>query len=192
MDGTLVPYNFSIDLRQPPSELSYNYCQQRVSYKQDGVVFCSGEAAAKHLLESQEEIMNGRFVQNGTSFTVAAKANSKEKEIEVILPPGLADGDKYKVEKKDLPEGLPPTWRGNREITWFNNFGLKEKGKSGFVSGEVPESYEIIMDKETGKIPVYYDGEVKAFPQEDHGDTPGRSGKVSARLKLGDPPCGSG
>lgn len=132
--------------------------------------------------------MNGRFVKNGISFKVKA-TKAKERDIEVILPPGLAAT--HEVVKKSLPKGIPTTWQG-RTITWFNNFGLKEKGKSGFVRGQVPESYEIILDKESGKTLVYYDGEVKAFPQGDLGDTPGRSGKVSARLKLGDPPCGSG
>lgn len=133
--------------------------------------------------------MNGRFVNNGTSFKVKA-AKAKERDIEVILPPGLAAT--HEVVKKSLPQGIPTTWQG-RTITWFNNFGLKERGKSGFVSGQVSESYEIILDKESGKTLVYYDGSsVKAFPPGDLGDTPGRSGKVSTRLKLGDPPCGSG
>lgn len=134
--------------------------------------------------------MNGRFIKNGKSFPIKAKAKTKEREIEVILPPGLAAT--HEVVKKSLPQGIPTTWQG-RTITWFNNFGLKEKGKPGFVRGQVPESYEIILDKESGKTLVYYDGSsVKAFPPGDLGDTPGRSGKVSARLKLGDPPCGSG
>ena len=135
--------------------------------------------------------MNGRFVQDGTSFKIPPKAGTNEREIEIILPPGLAAS--HKVEKKDLPEGLPTTWKVSRPITWFNNFGLKEKGKPDFVSGEVPEGYEIILDQEPGKTLVYYyDGSVRAFPQKDLGDTPGRPGKVSARLQLGDPPCGSG
>ena len=133
--------------------------------------------------------MNGRFIKNGKSFPIKAKAN-KEKEIEVILSQKLAVT--HMVEKKDLPEDIPTTWQG-RTITWFNNFGLKERGNSGFVSGQVSESYEIILDKESGKTLVYYDGSsVKAFPPGDLGDTPGRPGKVSVRLKLGDPPCGSG
>ena len=135
--------------------------------------------------------MNGHFVQNGSSFKVPARAGTKEKEIEVLLPPGLAAS--HVVEKKDLPEGIPTTWKGSRPITWINNFGLKEKGKADFVRGEVPESYEIILDKEPNKTLVYYyDGSVRAFPPNDLGEPPGRPGKVSARLQLGDPPCGSG
>lgn len=137
--------------------------------------------------------MRGHFIQEGHSFPIRAKAGSKERDIDVILPPGLVAS--HRVEKKSLPANIPTTWRDasgkDLAVTWIGNFGLKQAGKTTFVRGEVGESYEIHIDKEEGKTLVYFDGShVQAFDPSDLGEPADKPGKVAVRLKLGDPPIG--
>lgn len=141
--------------------------------------------------------MDGHFIHNGLSFRIRAKAKSKEGEIQVILTQAMGVG--YRAEKKDLPADLPTTWQDSygktRSVDWINNFGIKKIGKPDFEQDEVPESYEIILDQAEGKTLLYYDArdrQVKPFSQGDLGQPEGQPGKISARLKLGDPPIGTG
>lgn len=139
--------------------------------------------------------MSGHFLPHGKSFPVRAKPGSKEKAIEVILPPGLSK--KFVVEKKDLPSGLPTHWRDDTNqktysINWLNNFGLKSQGKTYFERGKLDEKYEILVEVAEGEILFYYDGEVKPFPQDDFERPANMSNKIAARLDLGDPPIGKG
>jgi hypothetical protein len=141
--------------------------------------------------------MDGHFIRGGQAFRIAAKEYSKEKEIQVILSQEMAAN--YRVEKKDLPGNLPMTWQDSdgraRSVEWINNFGIKKIGKPDFEQDEIPESYEIILDEFEGKRLVYYDSrdrQVKPFSQEDLGKPKDLPGKISARLKLGDPPIGTG
>jgi hypothetical protein len=131
-------------------------------------------------------------VKGGKSFGIAARAGARQQRLDVFLTPGL--DQKYRVEQKEIPAGLPTTWTTpsgeTRSVTWVNNFGLKEKGKTRFVAGEVSEHYEIQIDREEGKTLVYYSGGVKYFDAKDLGSPPDAPGKISARLKLGDPPVG--
>jgi hypothetical protein len=139
--------------------------------------------------------MDGRFIRKGQAFRIEAKANSRERELQVILSQGMAAN--YRVEKKKLPSGLPATWKDphgeTRSIEWINNFGIKQAGKQVFERGELSESYEIVLDKAEGKTLVYYDHrdkQVKPFSPSDLGEPESQPGKLSARLKLGDPPVG--
>ncbi len=137
--------------------------------------------------------MRGHFIQDGQSFTIKAKAGSKERDIDVILPRGLAAN--HRVEKKELPANLPTSWQDAsgemRTVSWVINFGLKLAGQTAFVRGEVAEAYEIRLDQAEGKTLVYYNGKsVRAFDPSDLGEPADQPGKVAARLKLGDPPIG--
>jgi hypothetical protein len=139
--------------------------------------------------------MNGHFIRSGgKSFKVSKGSKATERELDVILPPGLAA--KYVVEKKAIPANMPTSWvtpgGQTRPITWIGNFGLKQIGKASFVKGSVSEHYEIILDKPADKTLVYFDGGVNPFPAVDTQDRDDLPGKCSARLKLGDPPIGMG
>jgi hypothetical protein len=107
----------------------------------------------------------------------------------------------YTVEKKDLPSGLPATWRdpdgsGTYSLVWLNNYCLKEKSGGGKSVKSVSEDYELQFEiiqqagwKQTR--PFYYDGEkVVPFPAGDYAEIEGN--KYSARLRLSDPPVAIG
>ncbi len=139
--------------------------------------------------------MDGRFIRGGQSFPIGARSGSKEREVVVVLSKGMAANNR--VVKKDLPDDLPTSWRDQegkqRDIEWLNNFGIKRKGKPDFEMDDISEDYEIIVDEAEGTTLVYYDHRdrrVKPFSSEDYGRTPGQQGKISARLRLGDPPIG--
>lgn len=138
--------------------------------------------------------MRGHFVQDGKSFPIAARPQTNEKSVQVLLPPGLAK--KYDVDKKDLPLGIPTSWTDpngkSYSISWINNFGLKPKGSSKFAPGKVDDDYEILLDKEAGKTLFYYDGVIKPFEPSDLGQPTDKPDKVAAKLRLGDPPIGWG
>jgi len=139
--------------------------------------------------------MSGHFLPNGKSFPVQATPGSAEQAIEVVLPPGLAK--KYVVEKKDIPEGLPTSWRDDASqvtytIHWLNNFGLKPVGKANFVPGKVEEKYELLVEVGEGETLFYYDEGVKLFPPGDFERPANMPGKIAARLDLGDPVIGWG
>jgi len=137
--------------------------------------------------------VNGHFIRSGgKSFKISKVKGSAEKDLDIILPPGLAA--KYVVEKKAVPANIPTSWvtadGETRTVAWIGNFGLKQIGKASFLQGSVSEHYEIILDKVAGKSLVYYDGAVKPFSEGDVVEPADLPGKFSARLKLGDPPVG--
>ncbi|UCH61271.1 MAG: hypothetical protein JSV61_07250 [Anaerolineales bacterium] len=139
--------------------------------------------------------MSGHFLSNGKSFPIQAKPGSAEQAIEVILSPGLAK--KYVVEKKDIPKGIPTSWRDDAsqktyKIKWLNNFGLKPIGKPDFVPGKVSEKYELLVEAGEGETLFYYDEGVKRFPPGDLERPGNMPGKLAARLDLGDPVIGRG
>lgn len=107
------------------------------------------------------------------------KGNNKvpgyDSEIEVDVD------DKYEAYSKPIPE---PTPHEGLTITWFNNFGVREKssGKDANIT------YKVKLKKlpEGKRLYALYDGEVHELTTEDAG-----SGNINFELNVGDPPIGS-
>jgi hypothetical protein len=93
----------------------------------------------------------------------------------------------YTVYGKDIPDGLAQKTHKNKKVHWINNFGLKEKGQSEFA-GSLPDEYTILLEKIEHSEYVYFDGsQIRPLPVTPH---PQDDTRVSAVLRLGDPPIG--
>ena len=94
--------------------------------------------------------------------------------------------DKYEAYSKPIPPDPTPIPGG--QVTWFNNFGIREKstGKNADVTYS-----GTIQSLPTGKkLFALYPG--NAVPQEVPTNPIGSSGKVRFTLSIGDPPTGAG
>lgn len=108
------------------------------------------------------------------------KGNNKvpnyDSEIEVEV------NDKYEAYSKAIPE---PTQYQGFTITWFNNFGVREKssGKNANVT------YKVKLKKlpEGKRLFALYDGKVHELTGKDAG-----GGNIKFELNVGDPPLGTG
>ena len=94
--------------------------------------------------------------------------------------------DKYEAYSKPIPDEPTPISSG--EVTWFKNFGVREKstGKNADVTY-------------TGTLQALPAGKMlfalfpgNPVPQEVPTNPVGNSGKVRFTLSVGDPPLGSG
>ncbi len=108
------------------------------------------------------------------------KGNNKvpgyDSEIEIDVD------DKYEAYSKPIPE---PTPYQGFTITWFNNFGVREKS-----SGKNANVTYIVKLKKLPKgkrLFALYGGEVHELTADDAGN-----GNIKFELNVGDPPIGSG
>jgi len=93
--------------------------------------------------------------------------------------------DKYEAYSKAIPDGTTPIPGGGGDITWFNNFGVREKssGKRADVTYTVT-----LQALPTGKrLFVLYGGEPHEPATQEAGN-----GKIKFTLNVGDPPTGAG
>ena len=89
--------------------------------------------------------------------------------------------DKYEAYSKPIPD---PTPYQSGFITWFNNFGVKEK-----ATGQNKDvTYTVTLQAlPAGKtLFVLYGGEPHEMPHQDAGN-----GKIKFSLDVSDPPAGS-
>jgi hypothetical protein len=93
--------------------------------------------------------------------------------------------DQYEAYSKPIPEEPTPIPGGGGYITWFNNFGVKEK--SNEKNADI--AYTVILHPLPAKkrlFAYYEDTPHEIFP-EDAGN-----GKIKFPLNVGDPPVGMG
>lgn len=109
-----------------------------------------------------------------------------EEEITLVLPDTVKPED-YEVVKKPRPTGIPDKWN-NRPVVWINCFGVKKNKVWANIE------YQIIVTPRKNKILVYFNGKaVVPFADSDLTLNPsGYPGKLSAKLRMGDPPVGWG
>jgi len=93
--------------------------------------------------------------------------------------------DKYEAHSKPIPQEQTPIPGGGGNITWFNNFGVREKssGKQADVT------YTVFLHPLPPKkrLFAYYDKAAhEIFPE------PAGNGKIKFTLSVGDPPTGAG
>ena len=99
-----------------------------------------------------------------------------------------AAAEEYEVWQKEMPAELPERYEG-RPITWFNNFGLKRKGKDAYEVS-VP-AYTIIVAKyRDDAILVAYEDQPE--PRLYALETVEVDGELQATLDRGDPTVGWG
>jgi hypothetical protein len=98
--------------------------------------------------------------------------------------------DKYEAYSKPIPDEQTPIPNiPNGKVTWFNNFGIRNKSdkKNADVSYTVTlqalQADQLVFVLLPGNPPVLQ--QVQTTPV-------GNSGKVSFTLSVGDPPVGSG
>lgn len=108
------------------------------------------------------------------------KGNNKitgyDSEIEIEVD------DKYEAYSKEIPE---PTPYQGFVITWFNNFGVREKTSRK----DANVTYIVKLKKlpKGKRLFTYYDGAVHELTAEDAGN-----GNIKFTLSVGDPPLGGG
>jgi hypothetical protein len=88
--------------------------------------------------------------------------------------------DKYEAYSKEIPA---PTPYQNGVITWFNNFGVREK--SDKKNADVTYTVTLQAPPEGSQLFVFYGGQPHAMPTESGGN-----GKIKYTLNVGDPPNG--
>ncbi len=94
---------------------------------------------------------------------------------------------RYEVYRKDIPNELQGRMYRQREITWLNNFGLKERGKPEFAN--IVPAYEVhIQSVPSASTYVYYDG--SNIQTLDFHVDPDDDSRIVAELTLGDPAIG--
>jgi len=137
-------------------------------------------------------------------ITIPAGGESNRPALEIILPPGK-DPTNYKIAQKNIPQSLinaKLTHKG-KEIKWFNNFGVRLKGK--FRTSDGVDEDDPFIEKVPGQafsytvtVPanaapagynsvVWYDGENVQV-----GASSPSGGKYSFQVNIGDPPTGWG
>ena len=95
--------------------------------------------------------------------------------------------DQYEAYSKDITDNSTPIPGG--AVTWFNNFGIREKSSGGdkdvtyTVRAQAPPEGKMLFVLIPGDPPV---------PQQLDTEPIGNSGKVRFTLSIGDPPIGLG
>ena len=93
--------------------------------------------------------------------------------------------DNYEAYSKAIPQEQTPIPGGGGYITWFNNFGVREK--SGGKKADVTYTVFLHPLPPKKRLFAYYDDAVHEIFPEDAGN-----GKIKFQLSVGDPPTGAG
>ncbi len=94
---------------------------------------------------------------------------------------------RYEVYRKDIPDELQGRMYRQREVTWLNNFGMKERGRAEFA--DIVPAYAVHIQRvPSASAYVYYDGS-DIQPLDFHVD-PDDDSRIVAELTLGDPSVG--
>lgn len=115
-------------------------------------------------------------------YKIKGKANNKIKDPDVEIDVD----DKYEAYSKTIPD--EPTPIPNGSVTWFNNFGIREK--SSQKNEDV--SYTVTLEALPADQLLYVLMPGNPVPQQVQTTPIGNSGKVRFTLNVGDPPVGSG
>lgn len=93
--------------------------------------------------------------------------------------------DKYEAYSKTIPQEQTPIPGGGGYITWFNAYGVREKGASH--NADVPYSVTLSALPAGKTLFALYGGQPHRVPTNPHSP-----GKIIFTLSIGDPPLGSG
>jgi hypothetical protein len=115
-------------------------------------------------------------------YKVKGKGNNKitDPDVEIDVD------DKYEAYSKPIPDEPTPIPDGS--VTWFNNFGIREKS----TRKNEDVSYTVTLQALPADQLLYVLMPDNPVPQQVQTTPIGNSGKVRFTLNVGDPPVGSG
>jgi hypothetical protein len=117
---------------------------------------------------------NQRYPINGNN-----KIPHYDSEIDVDVD------DTYEAYSKPIPDNPTPIPGGGGDITWFNNFGVREKSTKN--RADVPYTVFLHPLPPKKRLFVFYDNAAhEIFPED------GGNGRIKFSLSVGDPPTGMG